>query len=163
MLRSGCIPKAGRDICSTIKHRKTQAYTQIHFSKKELSLKEKKQVYIQSLRQNLYVAQNKGFYKGESLRQNIQLRDFCRTSEVCIFLSFPIFTEFSGVSVCVKVQDNAELTSNSLIPLNNTPQPASSTFEASWMEHAQWQPVNKSLVEASMAVAHLVRPCTDPE
>lgn len=75
----------------------------------------------------------------------------------------PIFTAFSRVSVCVRLQDNAELTSNSLIPLNNTPQPANSTFEASWMEHAQQHPVNKSLVEASVAVAHLVRPCTDPD
>lgn len=41
--------------------------------------------------------------------------------------------------------------------------PASSTFEAPWTEHAQWRLVNKSLVEALMAVAHLVRLCTDPE
>lgn len=31
------------------------------------------------------------------------------------------------------------------------------------LEHAQWRPVNKSLVEALMAVAHLVRLCADPE
>lgn len=38
--------------------------------------------------------------------------------------------------------------------------PASSTFEARRMEHAQQRPVNKSLVEPFRAV---VKPCTDPE
>lgn len=34
--------------------------------------------------------------------------------------------------------------------------PASSTFEAPWMEHAQWDPVNKLLVEALMAPCEAV-------
>lgn len=66
------------------------------------------------------------------------------------------------VSVCVGVKDNPELTSNSLVPSNNTSESASFAFEASWMKHARWHVVNKSLVEASVAVAHLVRLCIDP-
>lgn len=96
------------------------------------------------------------------LCDNIQCRDFSTTSEACIFLA--IFLLYSAqclsVSECKTRQSWLQTVLSHRTTHHST---ASATFEAPWMEHAQWHPVNKSLVEASVAVAHLVRLCTDPE
>ena len=49
----------------------------------------------------------------------------------------------------MKVQ--GDMTSKGLVAMSVTSQDAAPAFEAPHTEHAQWHPVNKSLLEASMA------------
>lgn len=102
-----------------------------------------------------------------TIRQNIQFKDTCTTSEACVFLPFPPKLYFYCIQHSVSLrwsvrQDRVDFKQSCLIEQHIT-LPAYSTFEAPCAEHAQWHPVNKLLVEALMAVAHLVRLCTDPE
>lgn len=80
------------------------------------------------------------------------------------FLGFSYFLLYSAQCLSVSECETRRNWLQTVLSHRTTHhKPASTTFEAPWMEHAQWRPVNKSLVEALMAVAHLVRLCTDPD
>lgn len=118
--------------------------------------------YIRSSKYGAFSKENSPYTS--AIWQNIQLKDFCTTSEACIFLAFPIFyCILRSVCLCQECETRQSWLQTVLSHRTTHHSPASSTFEAPWTEHAQWHPVNKSLVEALMAVAHLVRLCTDPE
>lgn len=186
MLWSGCVPKAGWDISSTIKH--TPWYTNIGTHKctavngVETERKETHKLYWinihknrsvhkvmrHSLRQNIYAAENIELFQGTILYIH-QLYDKTVSSKISVQLQRLIFSWlflfcvlFSAVSV-PECKTRQSWLQTVLSHRTTHHSPASYTFEAPWIEHAQWHTVNKLLVEALMAVAHLVRLCTDLE
>lgn len=124
MFRSGCTAVNG-----SLKEKETHELYSVNIHKNLWACAQSKRLIQYSLRLNIYIWSSKYrvFSKEDSpytpaIWQNIRSKDVCTTSEACIFLAFPIFTVFCTVPVCVRARDKAELTSNGLVPSNNTSQ-----------------------------------------